>query len=725
MHRVKRNRRDENVIFKELEELCKSNGYFNVIAFFCLRDNSIFFSEFIESKNLTHLYSNERLVRNEISVLIGLSNKAGIRVNEFDSNTFELLVNKTEELLEEIHFSFLPALEPNKGNKIRELADSPFMNPSLIRESIFYSAESAFNFQYRDFSKIKYQNDDQWLRTNKGFGIDDATRIVDTILEIHGERLNEFINKRRDTPFNSLNFIDIYKFKISDIIAKTGMNNVVIENFLTSFLNTHSLSDFNSIDDFNPTRAYPIQKIDDENYLLFQWYNLVEALYETPFFWFINDKGYKDEALKHRGKFVEEISYDLLAKVFGVNNLYKNVEIQSKNKTRLGEIDVLVVYANRAIVLQAKSKKLTLEARKGNHTILKNDFKKAVEDAYDQALKCCDYLLDSRNIFVDGNGKKIELRSTLNELYPFCIISDHYPGLTFQSFQFLTLKTRGKTQNPIVSDIFFLDVLTEFLNTPLYFLSYLNRRVSYTDKLMTTNELSVLGYHLKHNLWVNNEYTRILIDEDYSIDIDASLLVRRKNVPGNKVPEGILTKFRNTLFEKMIKEIEFMEQSAIVDLGFKLLSLSEETIEIVNNSLIELRRRARIDKAHHDFSLGFDESQFGLTIHCNNDTDQLAHERLNAHCEMRKYQEKAKEWYGVCIGISDPMLRFGVNKVFDWVYDSTLEKLAKENLKNRSPVDYHNKNAIKDLFKNKSIPGRNELCHCGSGIKYKYCHGRS
>jgi len=186
MHRVKRNRRDENVIFKELEELCKSNGYFNVIAFFCLRDNSIFFSEFIESKNLTHLYSNERLVRNEISVLIGLSNKAGIRVNEFDSNTFELLVNKTEELLEEIHFSFLPALEPNKGNKIRELADSPFMNPSLIRESIFYSAESAFNFQYRDFSKIKYQNDDQWLRTNKGFGIDDATRIVDTILEIHG-----------------------------------------------------------------------------------------------------------------------------------------------------------------------------------------------------------------------------------------------------------------------------------------------------------------------------------------------------------------------------------------------------------------------------------------------------------------------------------------------------------------------------------------------------------
>jgi hypothetical protein len=46
---------------------------------------------------------------------------------------------------------------------------------------------------------------------------------------------------------------------------------------------------------------------------------------------------------------------------------------------------VLVLFGNRAIVLQAKAKKLTLEARKGNDNQLKDDFKKSVQESYDQA----------------------------------------------------------------------------------------------------------------------------------------------------------------------------------------------------------------------------------------------------------------------------------------------------------------------------------------------------
>ena len=43
---------------------------------------------------------------------------------------------------------------------------------------------------------------------------------------------------------------------------------------------------------------------------------------------------------------------------------------------KVGEIDVLVIFGDRAIVLQAKSKRLTLEARKGNDNQIKDDFKK-------------------------------------------------------------------------------------------------------------------------------------------------------------------------------------------------------------------------------------------------------------------------------------------------------------------------------------------------------------
>jgi hypothetical protein len=42
--------------------------------------------------------------------------------------------------------------------------------------------------------------------------------------------------------------------------------------------------------------------------------------------------------------------------------------------------------SNRAIILQAKSKKLTIAARQGNDNRLQDDFKKAVQGAYDQAI---------------------------------------------------------------------------------------------------------------------------------------------------------------------------------------------------------------------------------------------------------------------------------------------------------------------------------------------------
>ena len=76
--------------------------------------------------------------------------------------------------------------------------------------------------------------------------------------------------------------------------------------------------------------------------------------------------------------------------MFGTDRVFQNVEILKSTGQILGEIDVLVIFGNRVIVLQAKSKKLTLEARKGNDRQLQEDFKKAVQDAVDQSFKCAE-----------------------------------------------------------------------------------------------------------------------------------------------------------------------------------------------------------------------------------------------------------------------------------------------------------------------------------------------
>jgi hypothetical protein len=57
--------------------------------------------------------------------------------------------------------------------------------------------------------------------------------------------------------------------------------------------------------------------------------------------------------------------------VFDDERVYGNVDIRETKATKTGEIDVLVVWGDRAIVVQAKSKRLMLEARKGNDQVMR------------------------------------------------------------------------------------------------------------------------------------------------------------------------------------------------------------------------------------------------------------------------------------------------------------------------------------------------------------------
>jgi hypothetical protein len=64
--------REEKIVFNELSELCKSPGFVHAIAYFCYRDNMVFFEDKMKTDDMTHLFSIKRLIRTEISTLIGL-----------------------------------------------------------------------------------------------------------------------------------------------------------------------------------------------------------------------------------------------------------------------------------------------------------------------------------------------------------------------------------------------------------------------------------------------------------------------------------------------------------------------------------------------------------------------------------------------------------------------------------------------------------------------------
>jgi len=718
---INKKTRNENEVFKELENLCNSPGYVHAIAYFCFRDNTIRYADEVKLEDVIQQFSMDRLVRTEISTLIGLVCKNDIDETLPSPDVTQEYISKTNSLLQELHQSMMAPLQ-DVFNTSRIIDDkfNPFNSGSILRESIFYGGESAYHFQYKDLAKYKYRKDNDWIIENKCYSLDQAISVISSIQILQNDKINDVLASLIDKHQNELTFYESFTFNIKDIVDKSGLDSIVAKNVVNSFVSPVGQENFTSLDDFNPINAYPIIKIQEGKFLLFQNYSLVEALYETPFFWFNSDAEYRSVAMRHRGEFTEEFSSKRLKSVFGDKRVFQNVNIVDRKNNKYGEIDVLVVFANRAIVLQAKSKKLTISARKGNDLSLKDDFKKAIQDAYDQALSCSIYLTDSSYKLVDEEGCEITISREFKEIYPFCVVSDHYPALSFQARQFLEQKSTDVIKPAFVMDIFFLDVATEMLDSPLHFLSYVNRRTLYGDKILSTHELTILSYHLKQNLWIDSEYTMMQLGDDICADLDLAMLARRDGIPGRKTPDGILTKYKGTHFDNLIKDIELRDHPATVDFGFMLLTLSGDTIEMINDGMSKLLELGQKDGKHHDLTLGITEGSTGLTIHCNNDSDAEAAKRLDRHCELRKYDQKANQWFGVCISVNSQRLRFGVNKEFKWEQSDELDEMTKDLPKSQSLKGKNRVNFQTVTRKSKKI-GRNEKCPCGSGKKYKKC----
>lgn len=715
--------RKEKDIFNELERLCILPGYIHAIAYFCSRDNTIKYVDDMSTENVLQQFSIERLVRTEISTLIGLACKTNLDAQLPSPDVVQKYIDETEALLKELHQSmmagFYNSFDPSK---ISDSNYNPFQKGDILRESIFYGGEAAYHFQYKDLSLMKYGSDNDWFIENKGYSVQQADSIVTAIYSIQTRKINEVVSNLPNLKQEDWTTLPAYIFTIEEVSTESGIDETITKALIESFITPAELnqSTFTALDDFNPLNAYPIIKLNDENFLLFQSYSLVEALYETPFFWFNKDASYNHSAVEHRGDFTEYFSEERLKLVFGEKRVFKNIEIYKGKKTRVGEIDVLVIFANRAIVLQAKSKKLTIAARKGNDNCLRDDFKKAVQGAYDQAFSCAEYLTNKEYTLVDSEGNALDISRDFRNIYPFCVVSDHYPALSFQTQQFLKTRESKTIMPPFVMDVFLLDVMTEMLQSPLHFLNYVNKRVLYGDRILSNHELTILSYHLKKNLWFDSKFSMMQLDDDISADLDLAMLARRDNAPGKDTPEGILTRFKETTFGQIISDIDKVDHTEVVDLGFMLLSLGENAADQINKSIEHLTKLYKGDGKHHGISLCIDDGSTGLTIHCNNDAEAVAVANLDGHCKRRKYAQKANGWFGLCINPDNKRMKFSVGFSYDWKQSDKMDEETKDFTKLQSLTSKKDINFTTKVRHGRKV-GRNEKCPCGSGKKYKRC----
>ena len=645
--------RSEQEIFKELALLCISPGYIHAIAFFSARDNFIDFDGDSKPEDIVEIFSKSRLIRTEISTLIGLVIRSPIDFSVPIPSEFLRYVNNTEELLKELHKAVSPN-RPGKGTLIEAQEDTSSMSiDEALREGCFYCGELAYLHQYRDLAPLKYRADAKWLKKYKNIDLGICCDVIRCVTKLLEAQLTVGLRTFLEDSCEEWTLLPSFTLECGEIASRINQPIESVRAFLEAFSvsELERNDEFNSMFDFNAACSYPFIQMGIDKYLLLQPLGLAEAFYETPYYWMIADENYIETANKHRGEFAEDFATNRLRQIFGVRHVFQNVEIHKSKKTILGEIDVLVIYGDCLIVLQAKTKKLTLGARTGKVRLLVSDFMKAVQNSVEQSFRCATKLLEPSVILRESNGKSVPKVKNPLKIFMVSLVAGSYPALSVQVHKFMQSRATEQIAAPLVLDIFALDSITEMLNKPIWFLSYLSTRTRSVVNLMAIHERVILSYHLSFHLALGIPSDPTWLRDDVSINLDLAMAARRDGFPGNSTPAGILTQYENTWLGRIVNEISNAPSPATVSIGLFLLAIEISKFVNFNQQIESMLARMKTDDDLRDVALPYPDLSSGISIHCSRLSDAETMFWLDWHCQNRKNRQKANSWFGLALRV--------------------------------------------------------------------------
>ena len=247
------------------------------------------------------------------------------------------------------------------------------------------------------------------------------------------------------------------------------------------------------------------------------------------------------------------------------------------------------------------------------------------------------------------------------------------------------------------------------LVSPLRLLSYLCLRARFGAKTLMSHEHMLLGYHLKHNLWLPPDANLVPLYNNFSSALETAMIARREGVRGAGTPDGILTRMEGTHFARIVSEIEDEPSTVAIDLGLLLLKLSEDTVRTINRFVNQVAGYVKKNGGLRSLRIGIPSESTGLTIHCSSLVHSEAQARLSRHCANHKYQQRANNWFGLTVR-PDGSVQVAIELTGDWEFDNRIDSM----IKNAPPKHRAGLATARKI-------GRNDPCPCGSGRKYKHC----
>ena len=632
---ARREPRNIGAIFDDLQALCLTDGALHQISSIIYRDHvlTIDMKKGRVKDKPARRWSTEKLNKQELMLLIGLA------VQSTDGRTYTIAQSAVEfatladRLLRELHDALLWEARP----KANDETGAPMSPPSLghlAREAIYYGAESFYLHQFVKFAPTRYAADAPWLLANAGGTIEDftaiaqfiVTRLLNAMTGIHTAR-----KRGQDfAPHEYTNSLLIGKSELTEAFGDAAR--AFIAKFSTPSMNANEA--FRSPFDINAAAIAPLIDLGDFLYVPHQ-YRLLEAIYESPFYWMNADKAYLDVAAKHRGGFVEQTALRILRAVFGDENVHSNVKLRN-GKTVVGEIDVLVVYGEYLLIGQAKSKRVTAKAKAGEIDALNNDFSGAIQHPFEQALDCAAHIRAGA-ICSAEDGTLLALPK-MRRVFPAVFLSDAFPAVTFLS---RALLKRPAGEAPIVWDLGVLDGVARIFPASVDFLFYLKCRADVFDNALSDSEYNYVGYHLRNKLALPEEAELLMIDRDYATLVD-DFMVSADLGLDRPPPKGILQTHKIPFVSELLAELK-SAPPPVAAVAMDLHDFSSAALESTSAMIKKARKEVKRGKALKAFSIP--TAHGGFTYVVVSERSARMRDAARAIAAKRKYDSRSDRWY--------------------------------------------------------------------------------
>lgn len=278
--------------------------------------------------------------------------------------------------------------------------------------------------------------------------------------ELFSHSISEFCNKNNFDLLKFSNYLKLFSVKFGDVKKNPMMP------FGEFFINYKPV-----ISSSGDTIFCPIHDI-----LFYNFHIIIDKIVRE----YKGEKSKIFQSLKDKKKnYIEGKVFSYLTRLFPTICIHKNIFYNFEDK--FAEVDLLVIFDNKILIIEAKGGELNPSAKHGEETALKDHLKKNIEKAFKQSSNCKRFLENTETpTFEDANHNVLFKINRVSEMKIFQI------NVTLEPLGRITgilgkLNVLGLFENgeyPWSVYLYDLDIITHILQYPSLFLNYIEQRTA-------------------------------------------------------------------------------------------------------------------------------------------------------------------------------------------------------------------------------------------------------